>query len=238
MMFLWEFLHRFTILRDVARSGPGCRTASWIRIQSIATCVMSLANRGMPLRPQSPPGTWLGAIDSPRAYHIIDCRQWTGGVHLRHWTRDKMAAISRHCEIFLNENVWISLKISLKFVPKVPMSKSIETCAIWPTFCRQHFEMRFHTRNIFSLVKISLKFDPWGPIDDKSTLVQVMAWRWKCNKPLPKLMMTQQTAAYMRYQVALSFGRISLFCIFVANGHCGGTYANISIGEYLMSLLH
>ena len=32
------------------------------------------------------------------------------------WGRDKMAAIFQH--IFMNENVWISIKISLKFVPK------------------------------------------------------------------------------------------------------------------------
>ena len=38
-----------------------------------------------------------------------------------HWGRDKMAAISQrpffNC-IFLNENIWISINISLKFVPK------------------------------------------------------------------------------------------------------------------------
>ena len=35
---------------------------------------------------------------------------------LTHWGRDKMAAISQ--TIFLNGNLWISIKISLKFVPK------------------------------------------------------------------------------------------------------------------------
>ena len=45
---------------------------------------------------------------------------------LTHWGRDKMAAVLQtmfvfKC-IFLNGNVWISLKISLKFVPKVPIN--------------------------------------------------------------------------------------------------------------------
>ena len=44
---------------------------------------------------------------------------------LTHWGRDKMDAIFQttffKC-IFLNENVWISLKISLKFVPRVPVN--------------------------------------------------------------------------------------------------------------------
>ena len=44
---------------------------------------------------------------------------------LTHWGRDKMDAISQttffKC-IFLNENVWIPIKISLKFVPKGPIN--------------------------------------------------------------------------------------------------------------------
>ena len=44
---------------------------------------------------------------------------------LTHWGRDKMTAIFQttfsNC-IFLNENVWISIKISLKFVPNGPIN--------------------------------------------------------------------------------------------------------------------
>ena len=39
---------------------------------------------------------------------------------LNHWGRDKMAAILSKC-IFLTENVWISINITLKFVPKGPI---------------------------------------------------------------------------------------------------------------------
>ena len=42
-----------------------------------------------------------------------------GGDELTHWGRDKMAAIFQW--IFLNENVWISINISLKFVPRGPI---------------------------------------------------------------------------------------------------------------------
>ena len=42
-----------------------------------------------------------------------------------HWDRDKMDAISQmpiiKC-IFLNENAWILINISLKFVPKGPIN--------------------------------------------------------------------------------------------------------------------
>ena len=37
-----------------------------------------------------------------------------------------------------------------------------------------------------------------GPIDNKSALVQVMAWRWTGGKSLLEPMLTQFTAAYMR----------------------------------------
>ena len=60
-----------------------------------------------------------------QATHKISL-QWTNNASdlhspLTHWGRDKMDAISQtpffKC-IFLNENVWILIKISLKFVPK------------------------------------------------------------------------------------------------------------------------
>ena len=48
-------------------------------------------------------------------------------------------------------------------------------------------------------MQISLKIVPRGPIDNKSALVQVMAWRRAGDKPLPLPMLTQFTGAYMRH---------------------------------------
>ena len=48
-------------------------------------------------------------------------------------------------------------------------------------------------------IQISLKFIPKGSIDNNSALVQVMAWRRTGHKPLPELMRTQFTDAYMRH---------------------------------------
>ena len=47
------------------------------------------------------------------------------------------------------------------------------------------------------LIQISLKFVPKGPIDSKSALVQVVAWCWTGDKPLPESVLTQLTDAYM-----------------------------------------
>ena len=48
-------------------------------------------------------------------------------------------------------------------------------------------------------IQMSLKFVPRSPIDNKLTLVQVMAWCQTSNKPFPELMVTQLIGAYMRH---------------------------------------
>ena len=57
----------------------------------------------------------------------------------------------------------------------------------------------FLNGNVRILIKISLKFIPKGPIDNKLVLVQVMAWRQTGDKPLSEPMLTQFTDAYMRH---------------------------------------
>ena len=47
------------------------------------------------------------------------------------------------------------------------------------------------------LIRISLKFLPRGPIDNRPALVQVMAWRRTGDKLLPETTLTQFTDAYM-----------------------------------------
>ena len=74
--------------------------------------------------------------------------------------------------------------------------------------------VRHFTDNIFKciflngmiciLIWISLQFVPTGPIDNKWTLVQVMAWRRTGDKPIPELMLTQFANAYMLHQEEMS----------------------------------
>ena len=47
------------------------------------------------------------------------------------------------------------------------------------------------------LMTISLNFFPRSPIDNNAALVQVMAWRWRSDKPLSEPMVAQFTDAYM-----------------------------------------
>ena len=48
------------------------------------------------------------------------------------------------------------------------------------------FPCAFYLMKILYFVWISLKFAPMSPIDNTSTLVQVMAWRRTGDKPLPE----------------------------------------------------
>ena len=48
------------------------------------------------------------------------------------------------------------------------------------------------------LIRISLKFLLKDPIDNKSALVQVMAWRRTGDKPLPEPVLTQFTDENLR----------------------------------------
>ena len=48
-------------------------------------------------------------------------------------------------------------------------------------------------------IQIPLKYIPRSPIDNKSALAQIMAWRRTGDKPLPEPTMTQFIDAYMRH---------------------------------------
>ena len=67
-----------------------------------------------------------------------------------------------------------------------------------------NFKCTFLNENDRILIQISRKFVPRGPIDNKPALVQVMAWRWTGDKPLPEPMLTLFTDANMRHKEELS----------------------------------
>ena len=54
----------------------------------------------------------------------------------------------------------------------------------------------FLNENVKISIHISLKFVPMGSNDDKSALVQAMAWCGTGDKPLPEKMLTKFTDAY------------------------------------------
>ena len=61
------------------------------------------------------------------------------------------------------------------------------------------FKCTYFRENVRISIKISLKFVPKGPVDNKSALVQVVAWRRTGDKTLPEPMLSQFTDAFKQY---------------------------------------
>ena len=61
------------------------------------------------------------------------------------------------------------------------------------------FKCILFNENCRILIRISLKFVPRNPIDNKPALVQEMAWRRRGAKALPEPVLTKFTDANMRY---------------------------------------
>ena len=59
------------------------------------------------------------------------------------------------------------------------------------------------------LSAISLKFVPMGPMDNNPPLVQIMAWRWICDKPLSKPLLTGFTDKFMWHMGEINFSTIT-----------------------------
>ena len=96
-------------------------------------------------------------------------------LNITHWGQDKSVAILQMTvwNTFSWKNIWIFLKVSLKFVLKVGI-------------------------DIPPLVKIMA----WCPPGDKPLsrpVVQIIPWRWPDNKPLSAPMMVYLTEAYKRH---------------------------------------
>ena len=64
------------------------------------------------------------------------------------------------------------------------------------------FKCIFFNENDRISIQISMKFVLKGLIDNKSSFVQVMAWRRTGDKPLPEPRMTQVPDAYMRHYMS------------------------------------
>ena len=59
--------------------------------------------------------------------------------------------------------------------------------------------------NVRIFNQISLKLVPMSPVNNKSALVQIMAWRRPGDKPLSERKMVYLIDAYMRYSASMSF---------------------------------
>ena len=70
-------------------------------------------------------------------------------------------------------------------------------------FADQIFRYIFDNEKLCILLRISLKFVHTGPVANKPTLVQIMAWHLSVNKPLSEPLMAQFTDVYIYIYVCV-----------------------------------
>ena len=126
----------------------------------------------------------------------------------KEWTLSLLHCSNSHFQTLLNEYVIIiSSEIQRQIFHnawlKINQGQAI-TCMDSPPpgqygrhFSHYIFRSIFMNEKLCILIPISLRFVPKCPVDNKSALVQVMAWRKTGDMPLPEPMLTQFTNAYM-----------------------------------------
>ena len=132
-----------------------------------------------------PLGTKLQWNLNQNSYIFIK-KKWKWKCHLHNGGHFVSASITVELNESPADQYWLQLNSS-------PLDKMATILA------GNIFKCIFLNENHKIPIQISLKIVPRSPIDNKPALVQVMAWRRTGDMPLPELMLTQFTDAYMRH---------------------------------------
>ena len=92
-----------------------------------------------------------------------------------------------------------------------PICKILNTLRLRQNGCHsadEIFKRISFNENGWIVNKIALKFVPKGPIDNKSSLVQVMAWHQTGAKPLSEPMVSLLTGAYIHVSLSLNKSKL------------------------------
>ena len=100
----------------------------------------------------------------------------------------KQGSVTFRCVICLTSSLWNNsasqcLQVCLKDINTLRLKQN--DCH----FPDENFKCIFLNENVWFTSKISLKFNPQGPINNIPALVQIMAWWWSGTKPLSEPMM-------------------------------------------------
>ena len=131
-----------------------------------------------------PQGTNLAEVFMAQFHGILSCMMVTMACKciLLHYSH----ACDDHCYSYCSN------ALLTRLLSSTPINSSLPG-QYGRRFADDLFRGNFVNERFCNLILISLKFIPMGTIDNKAALVQVMAWRWIGNKPLPEPMLTQFT---------------------------------------------
>ena len=107
-------------------------------------------------------------------------------------------------------------------------------------FADDIFKCIFLNENVSIAIKIPLKFVPKGPINNIPALVQIMAWRRSCDKPLSEPMMVSLPThiCVTRPQWVLCWHALTRNAIVILGGFCASCiffnlYGSLSMCTYI-----
>ena len=96
------------------------------------------------------------------------------------------------------------------------------------------FQCIFLIENFLILNEISLKYVPYGPVDNMAALVQIMAWRRTGDRPLSEPMLVCFIDAYMRHSTSMSQSAVTLHNCSVYRWTCVAQF----LYEFLVTNCH
>ena len=115
---------------------------------------------------------------------------------------------------------WLLYNCSIETIDDIPKAAyiwshhvSINTLRLGKNgrhFLDDIFKRIFVIENTWISIEISLKFVPWGSINDIPALVQIIVWRRPGDKPLSEPMMAYVIDAYTRHPTSMSHSLCSL----------------------------
>ena len=104
--------------------------------------------------------------------------------------------------IFLNENSWILINISLKFVPRVPIN-NIPALVQIMAWRRPGDKPLSEPMMVSLLTHICVTRPQW--VNNMLTLVQIMSWHRAGEKPLSEYLIAQLADTYMHHSASVSY---------------------------------
>ena len=148
---------------------------------------------------------------SPATVTVPECHENHGADNSSVYSIDTMSSADAWAIIFLVNMLWwirngpasnrcrpipdpiLRSKQSTKWTPlSIPFDKHLNTLGPRQNgryFLDNIFTWIFVNENEWISIKISLKFVPRGPINNVPALVQILAWRRQCDKPLSEPIM-------------------------------------------------
>ena len=136
--------------------------------------------------------------------NIVIFSLWWCDMSVKVFFTSQPAVCSKDCQGNQQSIHQSSVLLLLTNYARNPMVNSLRPRQNGRHFADNIFKCIFLNVNFRVSNKISLKYVPWGLINNMTALVQIMAWRRIGDKPLSEAMLVCFIDAYMRHSASMS----------------------------------